>query len=106
MHVVGTVAVIWTTVMAFALSLVKAVVVTMAMTMSMAMAMAVAMAMRVVMFADRVNGRLRCRCWPVSILAGDLNVSGGDGALRSHGRETKGGSPTGVFRVLAMTYWP
>lgn len=102
----GAVAITRTTVMAAAGSLITTVVVAMTMAMPVAMAMTVALAMRVLVLATRVNGRLRCRCWSVSILASDLNVSGGDGALGSDGGEARNGSPTGVFRVLAMPRWP
>ena len=70
----------------------------------MTMTMAMAMVMTVV--ASRINGRLRHTGWPMSILAGDFYVSGGDGTLRSDDGKASNGAPTGMFRVLAMTCWP
>lgn len=81
--------------MAVAESLIMAVVVAMAMTMTMAMAMAiaVAMAMAMAVVSTRINRRLRHTGWPMSILAGDLNVSGGDGTLRSNGGGASNSTP-------------
>ena len=99
-----------TTAMAVAQGLNMAVVVAMTMAVAVAMAMAmgftVAMAMAMAVVAIRINGRLRHTGWSMPILAGDRDVSGGDGTLRSNGGGASDGVPTGVFRLLAMTRWP
>lgn len=79
--------------MAVAESLIMAVVVAMTMAMAMAVAMAIAVAMAMAVVSIRINRRLRHTGWPMSILAGDLKVSGGDGTLRSNGRGASNGAP-------------